>query len=305
MRGDLISLGIIRHTSQSLFLLLAKTSRPVECLRTRRSLLRSQHRPRAAAAGAFSRTRFSSLLMAFIAARRYRGPKEGLALGLLKMPRHSREGQSECDREPLAHHPDAGRGDLVRNGDNISMLTPGDKEALQGTSGAAGGHGGHLCLVDTDAMWVLCFLQSIFISTSFQQMPRTQSLSYHCKNVLLASGRKGTYITRAREGDDGQFCRVPATCAGGEAGSSPQCYNSPRAPGPDPDCERQERSSCSEWAIMKLKSLKLHDIFLHYFFHPGAIPCRCSPAAPGHLSSRPRPFPLRHFAFTSLQESGS
>lgn len=56
---------------------------------------------------------------------------------------------------------------------------------------------------------------------------------------------------------------------------------------------------------MKLKSLKLHDIFLHYFFHPGAIPCRCSPAAPGDLSSRPRPFPLRHFAFSSLQESGS
>lgn len=66
----------------------------------------------------------------------------------------------------------------------MSMLTPGDNEALQGTTGATGGHTEHPRLMDTDAMGVLCFLQCSFIPSRFQQTLRTQSLSYHCRNLF-------------------------------------------------------------------------------------------------------------------------
>lgn len=86
-------------------------------------------------------------------------------------------------------------------------------------------------------------------------------------------------------------------------GYSSSATSSPCAPGADPDCERQECSSWSEWAIWRLKPLKLHHISLHYFFHLEAISCCWSLAAPGDLSSRLQPFLLLHFTVSSKQES--
>lgn len=106
----------------------------------------------------------------------------------------------------------------VRNGDNIPMPTPGDMEALQGTTSASGGHVEHPCLMDADAMWVLC------PSGQFHpnQIPENTMypISCHYKNMVLALGRKGTCITWARaddDDDDRQFCCMPAVCAGGKA----------------------------------------------------------------------------------------
>lgn len=110
----------------------------------------------------------------------------------------------------------------VRNGDDIPMLTPGDMEALQGTTGASGGHVEHPCLMDTDR----CHVGFVLPSGQFHpnQIPENTMypISCHYKNMVLALGRKGTCITWAGaddddDDDDRQFCCTPAVCAGGKA----------------------------------------------------------------------------------------
>lgn len=159
----------------------------------------------------------------------------------------------------------------MRNGDGISTLSPGKQGSLAGNHWCPRSCPGHPCPMDTESVWVLCFLQGIFIPARFQQTPRAQSLMCHCRNLAL--GREGTSVTWARGEGKGQFC-VLAVC-----------------------------SSHSEWAMWMLRALKLCKIFLHYFFHLGAISCHCSLAARGDLSSPGQPFLPQHSEFSSVPRS--